>query len=123
MAQADFDTITREDLAQRMSRQKPDNQARLGGYALVNVLKPEAFAKERLPGSINIPQGREQDFEARFDKDKEIIVYCASFDCQASPSVARELAQRGFTAVQDYEGGIEDWKADGKPIETEARHA
>jgi rhodanese-related sulfurtransferase len=29
--------------------------------------------------------------------------------------VARELARRGFTAVRDYEGGIQDWKAGGQP--------
>ncbi len=29
-----------------------------------------------IPGSINIPQGNEDEFERRFAKDKEIIVYC-----------------------------------------------
>ena len=117
MREQDFDKIASEELAQRRSRETPDNEDRSSGYALVNVLKPEAFAGEHLPGSINIPQGEEEHFESRFDEDKEIIVCCASFDCQASPSVARELTRRGFTAVRDYEGGVKDWEAGGKPIE------
>jgi len=110
MTQPDFDTIAREDLEQRMSSQMPDNEDRKGGYALVNVLDAEAFAHEHLPGSINIPQGQEEQFESRFDKDKEIIVYGASFDSPASSGVARGLAYRGFTAVRNYAGGFKDWK-------------
>lgn len=117
MAEAGLSTVEHDQLAQRVAKESPNNTDRRRGYALVNVLPHEAFAQERIPGSINIPQGEEDRFDERFDKDKEIIVYCASFDCHASPSVARELTQRGFTAVRDYEGGIKAWKEAGHPIE------
>jgi len=96
----------------------PDNQDAEQGYALVNVLKPEAFEREHIPGSDNIPEGNEVTFEQRFSKDKEIIVYCASTDCHASDSVAEKLTKRGFTRVYDYAAGLRDWKQDGNSVET-----
>ena len=110
-----YTSIDRLALTKMIARSKPDNLDRKEGFALVNVLGPEAFAKEHIPWSINIPRGKEDEFEARFEKQKEIVVYCASPECQASPSVARALAERGFTAVRDYEGGLKDWKAGGQP--------
>ncbi|MGH8615893.1 MAG: rhodanese-like domain-containing protein, partial [Gammaproteobacteria bacterium] len=88
------------------------------GYALVNVLKPEAFEREHIPGSDYIPEGNEVTFEQRFSKDKEIIVYCASTDCHASDSVAEKLTKRGFTRVYDYAAGLRDWKQGGNSVET-----
>ncbi len=110
-----YTKIDRLTLTKMIARAKPDNLDREEGYALVNVLDPEAFAKEHIPWSINIPQGKEDDFEKRFAKKKEIVVYCASSECDASPRVARKLAERGFTEVRDYEGGLQDWKAGGQP--------
>ena len=110
-------TIDGEQLKRRYDLEKPDNQDRRNGYALVNVLSREAFEAEHIPGSINIPRGREEQFEQRFDKAKEIVVYCASFECDASAAVASRLAERGFTTVRDYEGGMGDWKVSGNPVE------
>ena len=111
MAQDTFDTMTLDELKQRMNNAAPENFNTISGYALVNVLKPEAYEKEHIPGSINIPQGNEEAFHERFRPDKEIIVYCASFDCNASPSVAKRLTEMGFQHVHDYQGGMADWKA------------
>ena len=111
----DYATIDRLALTQMIARSQPDNVDREEGFALVNVLGPDAFAREHIPWSINIPRGQEDEFEKRFAKGKEIVVYCASSDCEASPEVARELGRRGFTAVYDYEGGLKDWKAGGHP--------
>lgn len=118
MTEQNYSTITRQDLEQRVKTAVPDNYDAEQGYALINVLKPEAFEREHIPGSINIPEGNEATFEQRFSKDKEIIVYCASTDCHASDSVAEKLTQRGFTQVYDYAAGLRDWKQNGNPVET-----
>jgi rhodanese-related sulfurtransferase len=110
-----YTTVDRLTLTKMIAQAKPDNLDRKEGFALVNVLGPESFAKEHIPWSINIPQGKEDDFEKRFAKGKEIVVYCASSECDASSGAARELAQRGFTAVRDYGGGLQDWKAGRQP--------
>jgi len=102
--------LTRERLAQKLSAGALDNFDPLEGFALVNVHDVETFEHEHIPGSINIPMGHEDEFERRFDKGKEIIVYCTSSDCDAAPLVARELARRGFHNVFEYEAGLNDWK-------------
>lgn len=109
-------TIDVETLKKKWDDEKPNNTDTTRGYALVNVLKPEAFQEEHIPGSINIPMGMEHRFEDLFDKEKEIIVYCASLECTASPNVAEELTRRGFTQVNDFETGMSEWKKAGYPV-------
>lgn len=98
--------ITREDLERMNETQKED-------FVLINVLPEEDFKKEHIRTSINIPQDRE-DFVETVEKiaggkDREVVVYCANFDCPASPEAAKKLDQAGFRHVLDYEGGTEDW--------------
>lgn len=111
-------TITRDDLQKRLWAHKLDNEDRERGFALVNVLGEEVFEEAHIPGSINIPQGKESLFEQRFAKDKEIVVYCASPDCHASDKVAEMLVRRGFIRVYDYAGGLSDWKRGGQQVES-----
>jgi rhodanese-related sulfurtransferase len=54
--------------------------------------------------------------EERFDPGKEIIVYCASRDCDASTRVARELTNRGYHRIVDFEAGMSAWKAAEQPV-------
>lgn len=65
-------------------------------------------------------RGQIDEFEARFDKGKEIVVYCASPSCDASPKVAAELAQRGFERVLDYEADMSGWRERGHEVEGKA---
>lgn len=115
---AEFQSIGRESVQERLQGHSIDNESPERGTALVNVLPPKAFEREHIPGSVNIPQGREDEFERRFNKSKEIIVYCASPDCPASPAVAEELQRRGFTAVKDYDAGMSDWRESGNEVES-----
>lgn len=97
------DTITREDLKQKLDSGEE--------FTLVNVLSSEQFEQEHIPGSINIPLDQvEDEFPSRFDRDDDIVVYCASPECQASPKAAEKLDSMGFTNVKDYEAGLSDWK-------------
>ena len=116
----EYATITRDQLARKLETHAPDNESAREGFALVNVLGQEAFEREHIPGSINVPADEIDELEQRFDEGKEIIVYCASPSCDASPKVARKLAERGFRRVVDYEGGMSDWRKGGQPISGKA---
>ena len=48
----------------------------------------------------------------KLDKQKPIIVYCASGG--RSGEAAAQLVQLGFKKVYDYSGGMYDWRAKGK---------
>ena len=109
-------SINGEQLSEKLLHSAPDNTDRRHGFALVNVLDAAQFERAHIPGSINIPQGEEQRFDDRFDKDKDIVVYCASTKCDASEKAAKALAKRGFRRVQDYADGLTDWRQAGRPI-------
>lgn len=114
-------TISRNKLEERFASELPNNVDSSKGYALVNVLGRDAFEAQHIPNSINIPLDQLGEFENRFGKDKEIIVYCDSFDCDASPKAAGSLIDRGFANVIDYEGGMSDWKDGGNFVASARR--
>lgn len=101
-------TLTAQQLKQRLDRNEK--------LLLINVLDEDEFERQ-LPGSRNVPVNRE-NFVQRVRKaggseNKEIVVYCASTDCGASPKAAKELDEAGFTHVYDFEGGIKAWREAG----------
>lgn len=105
-------TLNRGELAGLLSRN--------GHIHLINVLSPKEYESAHIPGSYNIPhshQGFVQEVESKIArKDAEIVVYCASTDCQASRDAARKLEAAGLTNVADYEAGIKDWQEAGYPV-------
>jgi rhodanese-related sulfurtransferase len=112
-----YTPLTRGQLETALNAGPPENDKRNEGYALVNVLGEDQFQREHIPGSINIPGEQLDEFERRFDKEKKIVVYCASPDCSASNQAAKALSESGFEHVYDYEGGMSDWREAGRPVE------
>jgi rhodanese-related sulfurtransferase len=103
-------TITAQELKNRLD--SADNTV------LVNTLSKEYFDQKHIPGSINIPT---EEIEARAEaelpkKDLQIVVYCASATCQASPAAARKLEAMGYTNVYEYSDGLEGWESAGYPF-------
>ena len=106
-------TITSEKLKEKIDAGED--------LVLINVLTPESFEREHIPGSINIPlRDINEETVAKLPRGKETIVYCGSFECMASPVAAQKLEELGFTTVVDYEGGMADWKEAGYSVEAGA---
>jgi rhodanese-related sulfurtransferase len=86
-------------------------------FTLLDVLSPESYQRQHLPRAINLPV-MEIDAArvASLPKDRETIVYCASFECTASPLAAQKLEELGFTNVVDFEGGLQDWMEADYPV-------
>jgi rhodanese-related sulfurtransferase len=87
---------------------------------LVNTLKAESFEKTRIPGAVNIPLENE-DFVARVEqqaggKDKPVVVYCASQECNSSEKAAEELENAAFTEVTDFAGGFKAWQENSEAV-------
>ena len=85
-----------------------------GDVTLVNTLGADSFEKTRIPGAVNIPL-KDDDFAARVEqeaggKDKQVVVYCASQQCDSSEKAAKKLEEAGFTAVTDFAGGFAAWQ-------------
>ncbi|MDX8035947.1 rhodanese-like domain-containing protein [Lentzea sp. BCCO 10_0856] len=87
------------------------------GYVLVETRAPEAFARARIPGAINLPY---RDLPDQLDLDPGLvyICYCESFQCNAATKGALALARRGFR-VKRLSGGITAWREAGYPVESD----
>ena len=47
------------------------------GAQLVEVLPPEEYAEERLPGAVNVPLRRlGAEARSRLDRGRPVVVYC-----------------------------------------------
>ena|SRR3990167_374100 len=78
---------------------------------IINTLPQDAFLKDHIPGSINIPENQLDQYAPKlFAKHDWIVVYCSGPSCQVSHKAAEKLQKLGFTNVYRYKGGVEDWK-------------
>lgn len=105
-------TINTEDLM--------DLKDQNGDLTLVNTLAAEAFPKTKIPGAINVPL-ESDDFAARVEeeagsKERPVVVYCASEQCDSSERAARKLESAGFTDVSRYTGGAEEWRQEANAM-------
>ena len=82
---------------------------------IIDVRHPHVYAKGRIPGAINMPQGQWQTAKGAC-KDKLNIVYCYSQTCHLAAAAALELASQGYR-VMEMEGGFAAWTMSGLPID------
>ena len=82
-------------------------------YIILDVRRPDEYAKGHIPGAINVPNeeiGTAEIAELP-DKSQMILVYCRSG--RRSKEASEKLAGIGYTnivefgGIQDYEGEIE----------------
>jgi len=108
-----FKQVSREALKKKMDKKED--------FVLIDVLGTASFEQMHVPGAISI-DGHKKDFVERVsevvsDKNKQIIVYCASFSCPLSPTAAKKLVDAGYTNVLDFKGGLKDWAEGGYVLE------
>ena len=102
-------TVSREELIRKI-----DNDEK---FVLLDIRSEKAYRKRHIKGAISLHVRKIWRAEQEFEKDKEIIVYCASFSCMKSLKAAKILEEMGFKNVTDYEGGLRDWISAEYPIE------
>src|SRR5213596_3160591 len=81
-------------------------------FVLVDALAPMVYAHSHLPGAINLPPSAiDEDRVARRipDRNAQIVVYCASPDCEDSVATGQRLQALGYTNVHHYPGGKDEW--------------
>jgi rhodanese-related sulfurtransferase len=87
-----------------------------GDVEVVDVRTPAEFAEGHLDGATLV-DFYEPDFAdriAELDRDREYVVYCRSGN--RSSQATAMMAARGFTDVNDVDGGIVAWEAAGLPV-------
>lgn len=86
---------------------------------LWNALVDEYFTGEMIPGSrrVAVDQVGREVAANGLAKDTPIVTYCSGPTCPNSTQAAAKLAAFGFTDVRAFEGGLQEWKETGRPVE------
>jgi molybdopterin/thiamine biosynthesis adenylyltransferase/rhodanese-related sulfurtransferase len=84
----------------------------------LDVREPDEWQEGHLPGAIHVPRG---NLESRIeslvpDKEREIVVYCASG--ARSAFATKALADLDYPNVRNLAGGFVDWKRNGYEFTT-----
>lgn len=91
-------------------------RAKKGLVTVLDVRPPEEYAAGHLPGAINVPMEKLEDYLATLPKKREIVAYCRGPYCLMSFDAVAVLRKRGWKARR-LEEGFPEWKAAGLPVE------
>ena len=80
-------------------------------FVIVDVRRPDEFAKGHIPGAINVPnEGIADEQPAELpDLDQVLLVHCQTG--RRSAAASKKLAGIGYTRVLEF-GGIMTWKGE-----------
>jgi len=95
-----------------------------GNATLIDIREGEELKQNgRIPGSVHASRGMLEFYadaslpyhKPEFDKDKRIILHCASGGRSALATTT--LKQMGYNNVAHLDGGIKAWREEGMAIE------
>jgi rhodanese-related sulfurtransferase len=90
---------------------------------VIDARAPEAFAREHIPGAINLPHRTMCEETVRaIDRAALVVTYCDGIGCNASTKGALAMSRLGFR-VKELIGGLDWWKRDGHPTHGAAAQA
>lgn len=92
-------------------------RAKKGLVTVLDVRPHEEYVAGHLPGAINVPLDRLEDYLATLPKKREIIAYCRGPYCLMSFEAVAALRKRGWKARR-LQDGFPEWKAAGLPVES-----
>jgi rhodanese-related sulfurtransferase len=82
---------------------------------VVDVRRPEDYAKGHIPGAINLPHGQWHTAKG-LSKDRLHVVYCYAQTCHLAAAAALEFASQGYR-VMELEGGFAAWTTGKNAVE------
>lgn len=98
--------VSREELARRLEEDD---------VVVLDVRPEREYRAGHIPGARSLPL---EDLERRLDElpdDQEIVAYCRGPYCVFSDDAVRRLRARGFDVTR-MEGGLPEWRAEGRPV-------
>lgn len=106
-----------EDGVEILSKEQVLQHIKQGTAAVVNVLGKSDYDRVHIKGSVSIPFDMLEAGELEaLQGQKTVITYCKGYTCGASLTAARLLNEMGLKAMA-YEGGLQEWKESGFPLE------
>ena len=85
----------------------------MGQFQVVDVRYPNEWEAGHIDGAVHIPGDYVFDRVGELDATRPVVAVCRSGN--RSAEAAKDLASEGFD-VQNLEGGIDAWVAEGLPL-------
>ena len=84
---------------------------------VVDVRNATEYAVGHIPGAINLFVGTIADHLDQLDRSKQLVIHCQS---GARAAIAQSvLAAHGFKDVQNFSGGMAEWRSKSQPVITQ----
>ncbi len=108
---------------ENLNPQQVNEEISKGNATLIDIREAEELKQNgSIPGSVHAPRGMLEFYaddslpyhKPEFDKNKRIILHCASGG--RSALAASTLKQMGYENVAHMDGGYKAWKESGMPV-------
>lgn len=111
-AQVSYKEVTTEDVL-KLREAHPD-------ITLIDARSAEDYAKEHIPGAVQMRPSEIAEKLPQIQKDKllPVIFYCTDTQCQASAKAAHAAKEAGYTNLKRYTAGLKAWKEAKQPVTT-----
>ena len=104
---------------ENLTPQQVKEELATGNVTLIDIRESEELQNGIIPGSVHAPRGMLEFYadaslpyhKPAFDKEKRIILHCASGG--RSALAAQTLQQMGYENIAHLDGGIKAWKEAG----------
>jgi len=103
--------VSREDLAARIAE---------GSVTVLDVRPADEFAAGHIPGALNTTLAEIERIVPTLDPAAEIVAYCRGPYCVYAHQAVAALRKHGLNARR-LEGGLPEWREDGRPVLIDAR--
>lgn len=107
----ELECIDKEELLERING--------TSNFILIDTIGTYDGNQYKIKKATTIPYKEVVDRRDELASFDEIIIYCKHKDCVASKKVAVALKSLNVPNVIIYEGGIDEWKTCGLPLENE----
>ena len=101
-----------------LPRLKPQQLTELMNHEQAQVIDlrtKDKFKDGHILGSKNIPQAEFLNKLEQLEKDKPIILVCATG--HHAPALGKSLSKQGFAKVSYLQGGLASWQSENLPLE------
>lgn len=88
-----------------------------GTVTLLDIRPADEFALGHIPGALNVPLDALESVLPELRPDREIIAYCRGPYCIYADQAVAALRQKG-RAARRMDGGLPEWREDGRPVES-----
>src|SRR4051812_16213614 len=93
-----------------VSRSEVEKLVETKSATIIDVNSKDSFSKEHVPGAIHYGS-HTKDFAQQLpaDHDAKIVAYCGGVKCSAWKTAAEQACKLGYTNVQHFKGGLQEW--------------